>query len=124
MKYFLIKALKGAKEDRFMMKESIDFVLFTAFGLKDLEQTLKGVLPKGYRIATKETLSRRLRKYDGFQIRSVFNIPMIEVIEIKNKPKIEKEIEFFNKSRGRSYNLKTVDNLLWDSIENKPVYQN
>lgn len=124
MKYFLIKAYKGAKDDPFMMKGGEEFLLFAAFGLADLEQTLKGILPQGYRVSSKATLSKYLRRYGGFQKRSLFNVPVAEVIEVGEKPQIEQELDFYNKSRRSYFNIKKVESDLWESVPDKPEYEN
>ncbi len=120
MKYFLIKGFKGASNDKFMMKPSDDFILFVAFGLKDLENTLKGILPKGYRIKRKETLSRRLKQWGGFEMRSLFNVPVVEVKEIDFKPPVEKDFDFHNTSRDQNFNLKVVKTEHWEE-EKEPA---
>lgn len=115
MKYFLIKGFKGKSNDIFRMEPTDDFILFAAFGLKDLENTLKGILAAGYRVRKKETLSRRLKEWGGFEVRSWFNQPIAEVKEVSSKPQVEKEIEYYNKSRRKSFNLKVIKTNHWES---------
>lgn len=114
MKYFLIKGFKGKTDDKFMMKATDDFILFVAFGLKDLENTLKGILPKGYRVRKPSTYSKRLKEHGSFQLLSMFNIPMVEVKEVDFKPLIKNTIDYYNKSRNSNHNIKTADPKYWD----------
>lgn len=120
MKYFLVKGFKGKADDKFMMQSTDDFILFVAFGLKDLENTLKGILPKGYRVRKKETLSRRLKEWGGFEMRSLFNVAMAEVKEVNFKPPVEKKFDYHNNSRNQNFHLKVVKTEHWEA-EKEPV---
>ncbi|UOB18597.1 hypothetical protein [Abyssalbus ytuae] len=118
MKYFLIKAFKNKTDDIFGIKPTDDFILFTAFGLKDLENSLKGISARGYKMRKKETLSRRLKEWGGFEIRSIFGMIMFEVKEINFKPIVKKNINYYNKSRQKNFNLKVTDLKYWKSSDN------
>lgn len=104
--------------DKFVMRSTNGFILFTAYGLSDLENTLKGILPRGYRVRKKQTLSRRLKQWGGLELYSIFRILMIEVKEVDFKPPIEHQVPYFNKSREREFELKTIDPKYWDESPN------
>ena len=114
MKYFLIKAFKGNKDDLFRMYPADGFLLFGSFGLNDLENTLKGILSKGYRVRKGSTYSRRLKLDGSFQLLSIFGVPMVEVKEIDYKPRVEKTLVYYNKSRSKDFILKSTNIDLWD----------
>lgn len=115
MRYFLIKGFKGKIDDKFRMHPSDDFILFIAYGLADLENTLKGVLAKGYRVRNKETLSRRIKDWGGFEMRSIFDVPLVEVKEVSFKPVVEKSFDYYNESRKKEFTLKRANVEIWEN---------
>jgi hypothetical protein len=115
MKYFLIKCNTPLKTDQFVMKDTDGFFVLVAFGLKDLEESLKACLPKGYGIPSKQTLSKKMKSWGVVEKRSIFGITMIEFKEVDEKPELKKEFDFYNKSRGKTYHLKLVENKSWKS---------
>ena len=107
-KRFLLKAAKGNKD--FFMSESEEFLYFYSPTLKDLRATLRCVTSKGFRVPKEQTLSKRIKDYNGHLtvLNPFFGTKMYEIIEIDEKLKIKKEFEYQN-SFGFKHNLKLID---------------
>ncbi len=60
---FILKAAKGKGD--FFMSEPNEYLYFYCLTLKDLRATLRCITSKGYRVPKEQTLSKRIKDYNG-----------------------------------------------------------
>jgi len=80
------------------MEESTEFLYFYTKTLNDLCVSLRVLYPKGYKIRKPQSLSRLLKRGDGYfcMKNPFFHTIMAEVLELDETIAIEKEVLYEN----------------------------